>query len=277
MKRYATYAFIVGLTMIIIGAIASYEIIADWKYEEKKGDAPLGHFLSAQSEEKTVQIAAEAKKYTVEVKTEKEEYPAFWNNKSYFKNPMRLIKIREIYAGFGSGFIISSDGYIITAYHVVENTKPDKITIVKNGLVYKAELISTRPEKDRALLKINADSLPHAKISANKNLKEGATSYSAGFPLELGFIFSKGVINSPEIKMSLYDGVRVIQTDARVMPGNSGGPLINSRGEIIGTIVAYIPNTGYGYAIPLGAEDIEEMKKTKLDDKNPGNGAKEEK
>ncbi len=264
MKKYAIYAFIVGLMLVAARAAASYDIVSGWKYEEKK-EVNLGQLIAEKYEGEAVKIAAEAKKYTVEVKTEKTKHPDL-GGKLYFK-PMLIKKAsREIYVGYGSGFIVSADGYIVTAYHVIDGADLDNITIVKNGLTYKAKLIGTQIAKDMALLKINADFQQTAKIAPKKEIREGETSYSAGFPLELGFIFSRGVINSPKVKLTIEE--ELIQTDARVIPGNSGGPLINSKGEIIGVIVAYIPNTGYGFAIPVSAEDVEKMK-TNSDNKNP--------
>lgn len=275
MKRYATYAFIIGLTMIIIGAIASYDIIADWKYEEKKGDAAVGRFIAAQSEEETIKIAAEAKKYTVGVWVEKREFPDF-GDITQPTNALMITMVGKTYIAHGSGFIVSADGYIVTAGHVVNNAVDGKISVVFNTLSYYAIVVGIDKVNDRALLKIEADSLPFAKISKKKT-REGQKAMVAGYPLDNPFTFGAGGINVVSRKIKLYPDANVIQFDVIINAGNSGGPLINSDGEIIGIVVASWPSAHYNYAIPITEEDIERMKNIKLDDKNPENGTREEK
>lgn len=266
MKRYATYAFIIGLTLIIIGAIASYDIIADWKYEEKKGDTAIGRFIAAQSEEETIKIAAEAKKYTVGVWVEKREFPDF-GDIAQPTNALMITMVGKIYVAHGSGFIVSDDGYIITAGHVVNNAIDGKIVVTFNVLSYQAKVVGIDKENDWALLKIEADSLPFAKISKKKT-REGQKAMVAGYPLNNPFTFGAGNINVVSTKIKLYPNANVIQFDVIINAGNSGGPLINSDGEIIGIVVASWPSAHYNYAIPITEEDVEKMK-ANPDNKNP--------
>lgn len=268
MKRYATYAFIVGLTMIIIGAIASYDIIADWKYEEKKGNAAIGRFIAEKCEDETVRIAAEAKKYTVGVWVEKREFPDF-GDITQPTNALMITMVGKTYVAHGSGFIVSDDGYIITAWHVVNNAIDGKIVVTFNVLSYQAKVVGIDKENDRALLKIEADSLPFAKISKEKT-REGQKAMVAGYPLNNPFTFGAGNINVVSTKIKLYPDASVIQFDVIINAGNSGGPLINSDGEIIGIVVASWPAAHYNYAIPITEEDIVKMK-VNSDNKNPAN------
>lgn len=262
MKRYATYAFIVGLTLLITGAIVSYYVIAsaDWKYEEKK-ENNVGRWIAEKYEEETVKIAAEAKKYTVSVWVEKREFPDF-GDITQPTNALMITLVGKTYVAHGSGFIISANGYIVTAYHVIKDAVKGKIIVIFNELSYQAEIAGIDEENDMALLKIEADSLSFAKIS-KKKAKEGQKAMVAGYPLDNPFTFGVGNINVANAKIKLYPGANLIQFDIIINGGNSGGPLINSDGEIIGIAVASWPAAHYNYAMPITKEDVERMKNTK--------------
>lgn len=250
--------FAVGLAILLAGMIISYDFIADWKYGEKKEDAPIGRFIAKQSEEETVQIAAEAKKYTVSVWVEKTEFPDF-GDATKPQIALMITMVGRTYVAHGSGFIVSADGYILTAWHVVNNAIDGKISVVLNDLSYRAEIAGVDKENDRALLKIEADSLPFAKIS-KKKARAGQKAMVAGYPLDNPFTFGIGSVNAANARIKLYPGVNLIQFDIIINPGNSGGPLVNSDGEIVGVVVASWPAAHYNYAIPLTKEDIERMK-----------------
>ena len=162
----------------------------------------------------------------------------------------------------GSGFIISPDGYILTNDHVAGNAKEITVTLT-GGEKYKAELIGTDQISDIALLKIDGKNLPYVKLGNSDDIIIGEWVIACGNPFGLFDISDKptvtvGVVSATEVNLRAQGG-RVyrgmVQTDAAINSGNSGGPLINSAGEVIGVnSVIYTPNQGnigLGFAIPI--------------------------
>ncbi|GAA3633628.1 hypothetical protein GCM10022397_18910 [Flavivirga jejuensis] len=158
------------------------------------------------------------------------------------------IKVGE---GHGSGFKISTDGYIITNFHVVANYKEDITVITKDNKEYKAKLIRQSENLDLALLKVDATFSSHFALPTTKNYKTGDDIFIIGTPttVELGQTLNKGIISGDREN----EGVKLIQTDAGVNGGNSGGPMINKQGGLIGVINAKLSGVGIeglGFAIP---------------------------
>ena len=164
--------------------------------------------------------------------------------------------------GLGSGFIISPEGYILTNDHVAGNAKEITVTVT-NGKQYKAELIGTDLISDIALLKIDGKDLPYVRLGNSEDVIVGEWVIAMGNPFGLFDINDKptvtvGVVSNTGVKLQAQEG-RVyrgmIQTDAAINSGNSGGPLINALGEVIGVnAVIYTPNQGsigLGFAIPI--------------------------
>ncbi|MFD0989187.1 S1C family serine protease [Mariniflexile jejuense] len=153
--------------------------------------------------------------------------------------------------GHGSGFKISGDGYIVTNFHVVANSKEDISVITKDNKEYKAKLIRQSENLDLALLKIDATFESHFTLPTTKKYKTGEDIFIIGTPttIELGQTLSKGIISGDREK----DGVKLIQTDAGINGGNSGGPMISKQGELLGVINAKLSGIGIeglGFAIP---------------------------
>ncbi len=164
--------------------------------------------------------------------------------------------------GSGSGFIVSSDGYILTNNHVVANA--EKVTVgMQDKRVFEAEVIGRDPSTDVALIKIDADDLPTLALGNDENLRVGEWVLAIGNPLALDFTVTAGIVSAKHRSGASLRGlfsddyaiVDYIQTDAAINPGNSGGPLVNSRGEVIGINSAIASPTGtyagYGFAIPV--------------------------
>ena len=166
--------------------------------------------------------------------------------------------------GLGSGFIISSEGYVLTNDHVAGNAKEIIVTMT-NGQKYSAELIGTDMVSDVALLKIKGSNFPMVKLGNSDDVMIGEWAVAFGNPFGLFENIDKpivtvGVVSAKGMNLNIdnnrsYRGL--IQTDAVINSGNSGGPLVNSAGEVIGinTLIytagvsqAYI---GYGFAIPI--------------------------
>ncbi|NOY69294.1 MAG: DegQ family serine endoprotease [Deltaproteobacteria bacterium] len=158
----------------------------------------------------------------------------------------------------GSGFIISSDGYIITNNHVVKDA--DQISVkLKDGDEFDATVIGTDENTDIALIKIKTDvNLPHLALGDSDKLQTGEWVVAIGSPFGLEQTVTAGIVSAKGrvIGEGPYDDF--IQTDASINPGNSGGPLLDLEGEVVGINTAIISGgTGIGFAIPSNlAEDI---------------------
>lgn len=159
--------------------------------------------------------------------------------------------------GSGSGVIISPDGYIVTNNHVIENASKIEVTLNDNR-VYPATLVGTDPATDIALLRIEADALPSVPMGDSDALRLGEWVIAIGSPFDLRSTITAGIVSAKGRTMPNYDGkFRVesfIQTDAAVNPGNSGGALVNTSGELVGINTSIVSNTGsytgYSFAVP---------------------------
>ena len=161
-------------------------------------------------------------------------------------------------ASAGSGFIISSDGYIVTNYHVVKGATSVKVTLY-SGDTYDATVIGGDSDYDVAVIKINASGLPAVTLGNSADVNVGDTVLAIGNPLgELTFSMSQGFVSCCD-RAIYVDGTpfNMIQVDASINPGNSGGPLVNLYGEVVGIVSAkyssYSNTTveGLGFAIPI--------------------------
>ncbi|UMB60619.1 trypsin-like peptidase domain-containing protein [Lutibacter sp. A80] len=157
--------------------------------------------------------------------------------------------------GTGSGVIFSSDGYIITNNHVVKDATEIEVTL-NNKKVYKAELIGSDATNDIALLKIKENNLPYITFANSDAVKVGEWVLAVGNPYNLTSTVTAGIISAKGRDLH-GNGVvtdSFIQTDAAVNPGNSGGALVNTRGELIGINTAISSRTGsfigYSFAVP---------------------------
>ncbi|MFN5128558.1 MAG: trypsin-like peptidase domain-containing protein [Sphingomonadaceae bacterium] len=181
--------------------------------------------------------------------------------------------VTEEQASGGSGFLISSDGYIVTNNHVVAGGPTgeavDRVTVTLfDGKEYEAEIVGRDPSSDVALLKIRATGLPFVKMGDSKKSRVGDWVIAIGNPLGLGNTVTAGIISALQRNIGAggaYD--RFIQTDTAINPGNSGGPLFNLKGEVIGINNRLISrvgtNIGVGFAIPAdeAIPVIESLKK----------------
>ncbi|MBA4322892.1 MAG: deoxyribonuclease HsdR, partial [Odoribacter sp.] len=164
---------------------------------------------------------------------------------------------REV-KGYGSGVIISADGYIITNNHVVENA--ENVTVKLNdNREYKAEVIGRDPSTDIALLRVKAENLPNIKYGDSDQLKLGEWVLAVGNPFNLTSTVTAGIVSAKGRSLGILDDrYRIesfIQTDAALNMGNSGGALVNTRGLLVGITSAIIsPSGAYAgnsFAIPV--------------------------
>lgn len=175
---------------------------------------------------------------------------------NFFGNPRSGV-IPEQRAS-GSGVLISNDGYIVTNNHVVEGA--DEVTVTTTTRkTYKGTVVATDPNTDLAVIKIDGTNLPYLAYGNSDDVKLGQWVLAVGYPLNLDVTVTAGIISAKARSIGINKGDRpiesFIQTDAAVNPGNSGGALINTNGELIGINSAIASPTGsyagYSYAIPV--------------------------
>lgn len=167
----------------------------------------------------------------------------------------------------GSGFVITSDGYILTNYHVIDGVEDLKVSF-SDGTTYEAVLVGGEEDNDIAVLKIDASGLTPVVVGNSDELKVGEQVVAIGNPLgELTFTLTAGYVSALDRDIAMSDGtiISVMQTDAAINSGNSGGPLFNLYGECIGIVNAKYSNNGssdasiegIGFAIPI--KDVIDM------------------
>jgi Do/DeqQ family serine protease len=172
--------------------------------------------------------------------------------------------------GTGSGVIISSNGYIITNNHVVDQADDIEVTLLDNE-VYKAKVIGTDPSTDLALLQIKKDHLPALTFANSDDVEVGEWVIAVGNPFNLNSTVTAGIVSAKGRNINIIDDKSAIeafiQTDAAINPGNSGGALVDLNGDLIGINTAIASPTGtyagYGFAIPsnIATKVIEDFMK----------------
>lgn len=169
--------------------------------------------------------------------------------------------------GFGSGFIISEDGYIVTNAHVV-NDAEDILVALQDRREYRAELIGLDKPSDIALLKVNAENLPVTRLGDSDDVQVGQWVLAIGSPFGFEYSATQGIVSAVARNLPADTYVPFIQTDVAVNPGNSGGPLFNTDGEVVGVnSQIYSRSGGYqglSFAIPINvAKNIVSQLKAK--------------
>jgi len=165
----------------------------------------------------------------------------------------------QVLAGSGSGFIWDDAGHVVTNFHVVQNANGARVTLSDHG-TYDADLVGIAPEYDLAVLRIDAprERLRPIPLGTSKDLQVGQKAFAIGNPFGLNETLTTGVVSALGRTMPSVTGQvieEVIQTDAAVNPGNSGGPLLDSAGRLIGVNTAIISPSGsaagIGFAVPV--------------------------
>jgi Do/DeqQ family serine protease len=165
---------------------------------------------------------------------------------------------RELRMGYGSGVILTSDGYIVTNNHVIKGSEEVEV-ILNDKRAFDAEIMGTDPNTDLAVLKIRENNLPFLRFGNSDNLRQGEWVLAVGNPYNLTSTVTAGIVSAKARNIGILaeqlDIESFIQTDAAVNQGNSGGALVNTNGDLVGINAAIASRTGaftgYSFAIPV--------------------------
>src|SRR5688572_31160698 len=156
--------------------------------------------------------------------------------------------------GGGSGLVIAPDGYVLTNAHVVDGAADVEVTFAEEGATYRAPVVGTDAATDLALVRVLGPSLPAAELGDSDALRVGQLVIAIGDPLGLQSTVTTGVVSALGRSLRAKDGriiENVIQTDAALNPGNSGGPLVDTHGKVVGVNTAISAMAqGIAFAIP---------------------------
>ena len=273
MKNTVKIALVAGLSAIV-GGLAVYGIASRSQSQSDSDSRNQTEIVSAfgqnvQPSFRTVNLSADSyPDFTyaaesavdavvyVKVISEQQSQAAPSDLFEFFFGYDRQPNSRKV-AASGSGVIIREDGYIVTNNHVIDNATDIEVTLNNNN-TYKARLVGTDPATDVALLKIEETNLPVVKFADSDDLRLGEWVIAIGSPYDLRSTITAGIVSAKGRSMPNYTGEfkieSFIQTDAAVNPGNSGGALVNKKGELVGVNTAIISQTGsftgYSFAIP---------------------------
>jgi putative serine protease PepD len=160
----------------------------------------------------------------------------------------------------GSGFVVSSDGLIVTNAHVVEGAGEVAVKVGTDGDQLPAEVVGIDPSRDLALLDVDGSGLPALELGDSDQVEVGDATYAIGNPYGLDHTLTTGIVSALDRQLQAPDGATIdgaIQTDAALNPGNSGGPLLDASGKVIGVNAQIATgggeqggNVGIGFAIP---------------------------
>lgn len=233
------------LVTLVLSAVLS---IAPLAYADP---APDFTALVEKTKDAVVSIEVESK---VTLRRQPDIFEQFFGIPDLYGSPFQEMPREHIERGAGSGFIIDGSGYILTNAHVVDNATTVTVRLIDNR-EYQAEVVGIDERTDVALVKIDAKNLPVATIGDSDAVKVGDWVLAIGSPFGFSHTATKGIVSA--LGRSLPEGTYVpfIQTDAAVNPGNSGGPLFNSKGEVIGVNSQIYSRSGafngLAFAIPM--------------------------
>ena len=177
----------------------------------------------------------------------------FWFGQPRERSPQQRRYREQPVTALGTGFIISSDGYILTNNHMVGDAKKVEVEL-GDDRTFTAKTVGTDPAADVAVIKIEAENLPFLELADSDKLEVGEWVLAIGNPLGLSHTVTAGIVSAKGRSVGLADIENFIQTDAAINRGNSGGPLLNLDGKVVGintAIVGATGNIGIGFAIPI--------------------------
>lgn len=243
------YRWVILLLLLVV-AVLSWRSSPFWPFLPKLSAEPRAITARgnlADAEKSNIAIFREASPSVVHITT-MEVQPRWFS--------MEALRIPR---GTGSGFMWDNNGYIVTNYHVIHGAESVKVTLTDHS-TYAARIVGVHPDKDLAVLWINAPKhlLRPIPLGSSRDLQVGQKVYAIGNPFGLDQSLSTGIVSAlgREIESMTGRSIKdVVQTDAAINPGNSGGPLLDSAGRLIGvnTAIASPSGTfsGIGFAIPV--------------------------
>lgn len=196
--------------------------------------------------------------YTAKTVRQRSGASPFFNDpffRDFFGIPFDRVPRERRERALGSGVVVSTDGYILTNNHVVENADEIRIVLADETTDFEAELVGSDPETDIAVLKVDADDLPAITLANSDQLKVGDYVLAIGNPLGVGQTVTSGIVSAKgRSGIGIVDYEDFIQTDASINPGNSGGALVDLRGRLVGINTAILSRSGgsqgIGFAVP---------------------------
>ncbi len=256
------YAVIGGIVVYVATMQFTPQQTTIYKTSQDSTPIALTSFLTSTGETTDFSFAAEMTVHAVvhvkTTSTRSAEAYSFGNPFfDYFFGPRLRYEQEQPIMGAGSGVIISHDGYIITNNHVIDKANNIEVTL-NDKRTFEATVVGRDPNTDLAVIKINSDSLPFIKFGNSENLRLGEWVLAIGNPFNLNSTVTAGIVSAKARNINIladqYAIESFIQTDAAVNPGNSGGALINLKGELVGINTAIASRTGsfsgYSFAVP---------------------------
>jgi len=255
------------LPVLISSLLSAFLAIAIYKYLENPEqiiiERPVATYTNLNGEDQQdLFLGKNSENFTTSSPTDfivasKRVTPAVVNIKALESSGFDWWNSSSFGVSSGSGVIISPDGFIVTNNHVVQNGEKFEVTLF-NHREYEAKLIGTDPSTDLALLKIKEKNLPFLKSGNSDSLQVGEWVLAVGNPFNLESTVTAGIVSAKGRNIDILEGdysiESFIQTDAAVNPGNSGGALVNTNGELVGINTAIITRSGryegYSFAIP---------------------------
>ena len=274
MKKYSSYLLVGLCSMALTLPVGKYANASAATNEVEVAGQPVDLTYAAEKALPAVvyiKYVQNSKTKTVEVQSD--PFSDFFDPFGFFGNPgggnggvqKRQISTPKQEAA-GSGVIISPDGYIVTNNHVVNGA--DELTVtLEDNREFNARIIGTDPTTDLALIKIDGKNLPTLPIGNSDNLKVGEWVIAVGNPFGLNNTVTAGIISAKARTLGANGVESFIQTDAAINKGNSGGALVNTKGELVGINAMLFSETGsyagYGFAIPTAimTKVIDDLKK----------------
>lgn len=246
-SKYLIFLFLIVFSSLSLNAIGSKPSL------DASSDSPAIKILKQVSDgfseisEKSIPAVVSIKAVFEQPQTD----PAYDDFFYHFFGPMPQNPSPSI--GFGTGFFITNDGYILTNNHLVKNTTSLKVRL-QDGREYDAKVIGTDPSTEVALVKVDGKNFPFLKLADSEKVRVGELAIAIGNPFEFEASVTVGVISAKGRNTNGTAWENYIQTDAPINPGNSGGPLLNVNGDVIGINTAILSKSGgymgIGFAIP---------------------------
>jgi len=255
MKQY----LVIGLSSLLSALIA----VAAYRYFEPQKEVVIRETVSARYTNFDQMEVSKQRQFLSSSPTHftaaaDHVIPAVVNIKTTQGSSFELWGGSGVGSASGSGVLISDEGYIVTNNHVIEDSDEIEVTL-NDKREFKAELIGTDPSTDLALVKIEGDGLPTLDFGNSDSLRVGEWVLAIGNPFNLESTVTTGIVSAKGRSIDILEGQdrieSFIQTDAAVNPGNSGGALVNTNGELVGINTAIITRSGryegYSFAVPI--------------------------